>query len=284
MRSRAPAWRRPRPLSLRGKPASRSRLPCSTATARLVGHAPFAPAHRRASRGSGGDSRRRRARCRGNPPPPARGRPGSAPCARSARPRPWRRCRPSVPRTMRSSGQLAPARRPRPGNRRHRTASSSATTSSSAWMARWMASVAPVAAKAASVSPSGMREARPDDARQHHALRHLGHGQLAAERRGGGGEGRHARRQRVGNAAPLEPAQLLGERAVDREVARMQARHVLAGRVRRDELGLDLVERHRRGVDDARAGRAMREQARAARSSRHRGRPGSGRSDRVRAP
>ena len=30
-----------------------------------------------------------------------------------------------------------------------------------AWMAKWMASVAPVAAKAASFSPSGMREARP---------------------------------------------------------------------------------------------------------------------------
>src|SRR4030067_138432 len=29
-------------------------------------------------------------------------------------------------------------------------------------MARWMASVAPVAAKAASVSPSGMEEARPE--------------------------------------------------------------------------------------------------------------------------
>ena len=28
-----------------GKPASRSRSSCSTATARLVGHAPFAPAH-----------------------------------------------------------------------------------------------------------------------------------------------------------------------------------------------------------------------------------------------
>ncbi len=29
-------------------------------------------------------------------------------------------------------------------------------------MARWIASVAPVAANAASVSPSGMREARPE--------------------------------------------------------------------------------------------------------------------------
>ena len=100
------------------------------------------------------------------------------------------------------------------------------------------------------------------DAGQHHALRHFRHGQLAAERGGGGGEGRHARRQRVGDAAPLEPAQLLGERAADREVAGMQPRHVLAGRVRRHELGLDLVERHRRGVDDARARRAMRQQLR----------------------
>ena len=40
----------------------------------------------------------------------------------------------------------------------------------------------------------------------------------------------------------------------------MQPRHVLAGRVRRDKLRLDLVERHRRGVDDARARRAMGEQ------------------------
>ena len=63
----------------------------------------------------------------------------------------------------------------------------------------------------------------------------------------------------------------------------MQPRHVLAGRVRGDELGLDLVERQRRGVDDARARRAMRQQLAAARSSRHRGRPGSARSGRGRA-
>ena len=92
------------------------------------------------------------------------------------------------------------------------------------------------------------------DAGQHHALRDFGHRQLAFERRGRGGEGRHAGRQRVGNAAPLEPAQLLGERAVDREIAGMQPRHVVAGGVRGHELGLDLVERQRRGVDDARAG------------------------------
>ena len=37
----------------------------------------------------------------------------------------------------------------------------------------------------------------------------------------------------------------------------MQPRHVAAGGVRGDEFGLDLVERQRRGIDDARAGRAV---------------------------
>ena len=41
-------------------------------------------------RESGGDSRRRRARCRENPPLPARGRRRSAPCVRSSPPRPCR--------------------------------------------------------------------------------------------------------------------------------------------------------------------------------------------------
>ena len=121
------------------------------------------------------------------------------------------------------------------------------------------------------------------DARQHHALRHLRHGQLAPNRGGSGGKGRHARRQRIGNAAPLEPAQLLGERAIDREVARLEPRHVVARRMRRHELGLDLVERQRRGIDDARALLGNRRAALAARSSPHRGRPGSARSGRGRA-
>ena len=106
-----------------------------------------------------------------------------------------------------------------------------------------MASVAPVAAKLASVSRFGHGRGAAGDARQHDALRDLGQGQLAAERGGGGGESRHAGRQRIGDAAPLEPAQLLAHRAQDREVARMQPRHVLARRVRRHELGLDRVER-----------------------------------------
>ena len=88
---------------------------------------------------------------------------------------------------------------------------------------------------------------------EHDALRDLGHGQFAADRGGGGGESRNARRQRVGNAAAFQPAELLGERAEHRKVARLQARHVEALVVRRHELGLDLVERERRRVDDARA-------------------------------
>ncbi len=74
---------------------------------------------------------------------------------------------------------------------------------------------------------------------------------------GGGREGRHAGGERERDAVSFEPAQLLGERAVDRKIAGMQPRHVMAGLVRRHELSLDLVERQRRGVDDAGAVRAV---------------------------
>ena len=94
----------------------------------------------------------RRARCRESPARPAPGRPGSARSARSALRATAPRSSPSVPRRTRSSGQDARVRRRRPDNRRRRTASSSATTRSSAWIDRWIASVAPVAANAASVS------------------------------------------------------------------------------------------------------------------------------------
>ena len=98
------------------------------------------------------------------------------------------------------------------------------------------------------------------DTGQHHALRHFGYGQFAFECRGGGGKGRHAGRQRIGNAAPREPAQLFGERRVDREIAGVKPRHVEAGGVCGRELGIDLVERQRRRINDARACRAIGEQ------------------------
>ena len=181
----------------------------------------------------------------------------------------------SVPRTMRSSASSR-GRRPPPDNRRHRAApaprrSRRSHGSRDGWRASPRSRRMPRAFRA-----SGMREARPRDARQHHALRHFRHGQFARQGRRRRRKSRHARRQRVGNAAPVEPAHLLGDRAVDREIAGMQPRDVLAGCMRRREFRVDLVERHRRGVDDARARRAMREQS-AAPASRHKGRPGSAR-------
>ena len=119
----------------------------------------------------------------------------------------------SVPRRSAASGVLACVRRPLPGSRRHRTARVLSRSLSMAWMARWMTSVAPLAANVASFSFSGMREARPRHARQHHALRDFRHGQLAFQRRRGGGESRHAGRERIRNAAALETAKLFGERA-----------------------------------------------------------------------
>ena len=127
------------------------------------------------------------------------------------------------------------------------------------------------------------RRGAAGDAGEHQALRHLRDGQLAAERGGGGGEGRHAGRQRVGDAAALEPADLLGDGAPDREVAGVQPRHVLAGGVRRRRIRprsrRATAARCRRGARPA--GNAPA--APAARSSRRRGRPGSGRAGRGRA-
>eukprot|EP01034_Spumella_vulgaris_P031120 gene31120-38457_t len=56
-------------------------------------------------------------------------------------------------------------------------------------------------------------------------------------------------------------AQLLAHGGPDRQIARMQARHVLAGRMRSANLANDLLQRQRRRVDDAGPGRAMRQHA-----------------------
>src|SRR6516165_9948128 len=98
------------------------------------------------------------------------------------------------------------------------------------------------------------------DAREHYALRHFRNRQLALQSRGGGGESRHARGERVGNIPPVKAAQLLGQRREDRQIAGMQPRHVMSRRISGDKLGLDLIERQRRGVDDARIFRAKAQQ------------------------
>lgn len=104
--------------------------------------------------------------------------------------------------------------------------------------------------------------------RQHQRLRDFGQGQLAFEHGGGSGKRRHARRHRVGDAEPVEFAQLLAHRAPDRQVARMQARDVEPRLVGGDHLGDDFFEAHRRRVDDARAGRTPAEHRRVDQRSR----------------
>ena len=73
-------------------------------------------------------------------------------------------------------------------------------------------------------------------------LRDLGQRQLLAQRGRGGRECRHARRDSVRNAERIETAQLLAERAPDRQISGMEPRHVLARRRRPLELADDLVE------------------------------------------
>ena len=63
---------------------------------------------------------------------------------------------------------------------------------------------------------------------QDHRLRDAGQRQLLAERRGGGGEGRHARGHVVVDAERAQAARLLGDRAVERGVARVHPRDVQA--------------------------------------------------------
>src|SRR5262249_45636384 len=74
------------------------------------------------------------------------------------------------------------------------------------------------------------------------------------------GEGRYPRRERVGNAALIEPAQLLGQSAEDGKIARLQSSDVETFLMCSDELGLHLVERHCSGVDDASAVRGKGQQ------------------------
>src|SRR4029077_689419 len=97
-------------------------------------------------------------------------------------------------------------------------------------------------------------------AREHHALRNFGDRQLATERCRGRRKRRNARGERIRNGASPEPAQLLRQRTVDRQVAGMQSGDVEARGVCRHELGFDLIEIHGRGIHDARAGGTMGQQ------------------------
>ena len=59
----------------------------------------------------------------------------------------------------------------------------------------------------------------------------------------------------IGDAERVEPAHLLGDRAIERRIAGMHARDILPAAVRGCDLGDDLVQGQRRGVDDRAPGR-----------------------------
>jgi hypothetical protein len=104
------------------------------------------------------------------------------------------------------------------------------------------------------VLPFGHGRGLHGGARQDHGLAHVRQGQLLPQGRGGRGIGRHAGRHVVGDAEILQPADLLGDRAVERGVAGMDPRDVLARLVGLAHLLDDLIERHGRRVDHPGAG------------------------------
>ena len=116
---------------------------------------------------------------------------------------------------------------------------------------RWMHSVAPVAANAARLLACRHGRGAHGGAGHDDRLGDVGQGQLAAQGRRGGGEGRHAGRDRPGDAERVEAADLLGDGAVERGVAGMDPGDVLALGVRGLDLGHDLVEVHGGRVDHA---------------------------------
>ena len=144
-----------------------------------------APRRRRRPAGSGGRSRRRRARSRGSPP-----RPSAGPTRISAV-----RSMPASATSSASVGERAaersarPARRrgtpPPPGRRRRRTGSARRDDLASTWIERWIASVAPVAAKAARRLALRHGAGPAGGARQDHAIapRPAGSARAAARRR-----------------------------------------------------------------------------------------------------
>ena len=73
-------------------------------------------------------------------------------------------------------------------------------------------------------------------------LRDLWHREFNAEAGGGGGIGRHARNNLIIDPKRLQAADLLGDGAVERGITGMDARHILAVRMRAADLVNDVVE------------------------------------------
>lgn len=88
-----------------------------------------------------------------------------------------------------------------------------------------------------------------------HTLGDVGQGQFGLQDGGGGGEGRHTGGNRVRDAECLQAADLFGDGAIERRIAGMHAGNVIAVFMGGNDLGDDLVEIERRGIDHPRVGR-----------------------------
>ena len=93
--------------------------------------------------------------------------------------------------------------------------------------------------------------------RQNHGLGDARKGKLLLERRRCRRVGRHAGGHVVSDAEAVEAAHLLGNRTVERGIAGMEPRDLVAVCRRLLHLGYDGVEIERRGVDDARTRRCF---------------------------
>ena len=131
---------------------------------------------------------------------------------------------------------------------------------SASWgMARWMARVAPGGGEGFEAFGFGHRAGAAGEAGEDHGLSDGREREFRAEGGGGGGVGGDAGGEGVGDGKAAEAAELLGDGAVEGEIAGMEARDVLPGFVGAAELGFDRVEVERGGVDEAGAWGTMLE-------------------------
>ena len=100
----------------------------------------------------------------------------------------------------------------------------------------------------------------PGNPRQDQRLRHAGQRQFDTQGRRCCGKRRHAGGHVIADVQRAQTAQLFTHRRPQRHIARVQPRHIQTRRIGCGNLGNDLIQRQRGGVDDPRPARAMRQQ------------------------
>ena len=83
-------------------------------------------------------------------------------------------------------------------------------------------------------------------------LRDIRQGQFPFQQRGGGSIGGHAGHDFKTDPERIEPPDLFADGAIQRRITRMDARHIISGGVRGLDMANNLVEGHRRGVEQQR--------------------------------